>query len=782
MANKKKYEHLCQLLNFAVQQLETNLPMTVGADEEFIHRISQTISALVNSTSAELQTLAQPYFNNRTSPHEYETNLNEIKELLNTINDKKINALLRDLYYAIEALNNAIFQNEIAEQKTKIISIINAIQTQKAQLELPAFLQQKLADLAKPTNQAVINKQHKTFLAKMYLLAADLWDKNLYILDNTAPATYNFDNNDKICELIIDFGKNNLLKLPAFNDIIEKLAKPKGVSNINYSIHEKNDQHHITNFNNILGQGANAKVYQAIECSHNDGNIALRPTVAKISGKNKEFLELEEYTKTVEFFKQEVENTKLFYHTAEVVETDDKLIMFMEEIPGETLDKANIPRDLPTVLDLALQIAEFINRMHNPADISKALIHSDIKFQNFKLNQDEKGHYHIYLFDFGLSLNLQDLLQAKHAPLKADKDALFSLKEFQGSPHYLAPELFQEQSAIGLKSETYALLPIFLKLFGVAPQEPIVDNIRGKDQKKQLRETAFASTGLLENLTEIPVVKIDDIDINIKLLIKTFLERMGNKADHTKRPDDNELVIFFKTFKHFINLNNQYNKNLDNNNLHEQYSCLAKLHILAAGRWYEPLLVQQHTSATPTAEHYIAAKFDFVAQPDVCKDLIKYYQPKLATYAFRQLLEDIKKHMDNLLNTKIMNYSHFNFKLETKSKNLYEIVQELLINIRGEINYPLENAQQELVNALNSFTGQHESINKQLLDAAKSKIGRKSFFSFFKKAEHNLSSPQVDNFFTYLQRQAEYLPVKSTVNKSIDISYSSPKVGSTPGT
>jgi tRNA A-37 threonylcarbamoyl transferase component Bud32 len=149
-------------------------------------------------------------------------------------------------------------------------------------------------------------------------------------------------------------------------------------------------------------------------------------------------------------------------------ENTQEYFLILEYLHGKTLEeicaKEKLP--VPTVIDIATQISEVLNDLHN-----QGIVHRDIKTSNIKITSEGN----IKLFDFGISKG-------------GDLPAMTRSTDFLGTIQYMSPEQ-TEGKEVDIRSDIYSLgIVIYEMLFQKLPFDApspveVLEMQRKKDPK-----------------------------------------------------------------------------------------------------------------------------------------------------------------------------------------------------------------------------------------------------------------------------------------------------------
>lgn len=293
--------------------------------------------------------------------------------------------------------------------------------------------------------------------------------------------------------------------------------------------HIRNDRYHSIAYhkNNIIGRGSYGTVYLAHPVDHDSGVIDLTTKLAVKKFRNIDELNAREAT----FFNS-------YYGQCELLHSDKFDYMVMEYISGKSIMHNNnsdstyglnnnlAKLDFCSRVKVIMNIMMTINLIHHDTpNTGTALVHGDINGSNILINLDDQTNsINVYIIDFGLAKELevpQDELQP--APMV-------------GTPLFMPKELAGDISLHGVRTDIYALTPIFACILGAT--DPFINRNKLRWYEKGYFETPYDFTGLCESLA------MPEYPYKIKKLITRFLTRMQS-IEPSNRPNSDETLQFF---------------------------------------------------------------------------------------------------------------------------------------------------------------------------------------------------------------------------------------------
>lgn len=380
-----------------------------------------------------------------------------------------------------------------------------------------------------------------------------------------------------------------------FLDILENMDK----ENKNSLLHlfllfvkvfdKKKWRYFALDFSAKLGEGAYGKVYKSYEINRDDGKF-----IKSIDGQDKCYA-AKLFKEKVDKIDKEREFLSALYETLPLIECDKGILLLSEYVPGINLldKKSKLSQEiarLPFISRLSIihQLLYILNPIHHASPFhDKPFVHGDISGQNIKVHIDkESGKIEVFLLDFGLSDYFENEEDTK--PTK-----------IEGTPEHLPPEVIFNRRR-SLKSDIYALTPLFLQLLGA---KKTFDNKRNYQiTNRFFYSTPFEFKGLFKELD------LRSYPHNLLEPCKVFLNKMQSLA-YEKRPNSDECLSFFTALYAYIS---QKEEGIDDN-LSSYY---AKLCLLSQGLWSD-------TS-------HISSQFNFDTFPfeqhlDFCEAIINRY-------------------------------------------------------------------------------------------------------------------------------------------------------------
>lgn len=160
----------------------------------------------------------------------------------------------------------------------------------------------------------------------------------------------------------------------------------------------------------LLGVGGMARVYQSRD------TVSGRAVALKVSRKSASFAR-ETLANEYECYKKL--DHPCFPKVYDLIEDDDRLVMVMELLEGDTLEGVmeGLPEDPPRALELMIKVMEAMSHVGE-----RGLVHSDLKPANVILQADQ-----IKIIDFGVAAGATSLTAE-------------DIKEIKGTLSYLSPE------------------------------------------------------------------------------------------------------------------------------------------------------------------------------------------------------------------------------------------------------------------------------------------------------------------------------------------------------
>lgn len=336
----------------------------------------------------------------------------------------------------------------------------------------------------------------------------------------------------------------------------------------------------------ILGRGSYGNVYKAYPVNPATGELI----------KDKK-LAVKKYKGNAVVNPNEAKIFDTYYSGCELITSGDDTYMVMSCLPGKNIMSTQKRGAILNVefsqftfekrVELIYNIMLAINLIHhNTPRTGNALIHGDINGSNIIVNVDEEtGQIDVYVIDFGLSQEVDD-----------DADTVQSA-ELNGTPLFMPNELV-EHEVHGIKSDIYALTPIFSAILGAV--NPFALKTTLPYYNPEYYKTPYDFTGMFTGYEMLAYTK------NLLAYITKFLNRMQDN-DFEKRPDSDEVLRFFTTLNKLCKI---AAVNIKDEGI---YACEAKLAILADGLWKDDL------SDMPAPEHY---DFDDASQTNTSRRII----------------------------------------------------------------------------------------------------------------------------------------------------------------
>lgn len=309
------------------------------------------------------------------------------------------------------------------------------------------------------------------------------------------------------------------------------VSTPKGIGHRYYAM----------NRNEILGAGSFGKVYKAYPINTVTGEmLTSKPYAVKV------------FKDATKFNSLEASIFKRYYKAEEPVKEGSRVYFVTEYFPGQDLfnDEYKLQPEFNNLsfgqtLELINQICIAINLIHhNTPSTGSALSHADIKGENIKvyINPDN-GSINVYLFDFGLSDEIED-----NPNVKQKNGA-------KGSNLYVPLEAYVSDER-GIKSDIYALVPIIAALLGGNPfynkmVASIVSN--AADVYKEKYELSNILTKFANDVSK--------IKLPLARIITDFLESMQSSYD--TRPDSDEVLKFSTALNNYYKTHQKMLKTSD---------------------------------------------------------------------------------------------------------------------------------------------------------------------------------------------------------------------------
>lgn len=284
----------------------------------------------------------------------------------------------------------------------------------------------------------------------------------------------------------------------------------------------------------------------------------------------KKFRNVEQFNPNeIEFFRRYHKVGDFGYH-------DGNAYQIMNYLPGNDLyvlgDKCvpalsgNIARlNFSQRISLIQAIMLFVNLMHHDTpSTGKSLVHSDLNGANIRAHivyDDEKNEFKIvdvYLLDFALAKEVED-----------NPDTINEGQDVDGTPLYIPIEVLGDKK--GIKSDIYALAPVFMILLGAT--RPFTY----KNQYHYTSEEFYKAGFCLDDIfTGYDLVKYRP---DVLPFVTAFLLKMQDN-DYDHRPDSDKVLRFFTTLDNFCKA-----YIVDDSDRNDNYVRAAILALLASGHW-----------------------------------------------------------------------------------------------------------------------------------------------------------------------------------------------------
>lgn len=329
----------------------------------------------------------------------------------------------------------------------------------------------------------------------------------------------------------------------------------------------------------VIGRGSFGQVYFAYPINTATGKLIQEKPLAVKAFKN-----------ISQIPKSEAKFFNAYYGSCEIISKDHDVYMVMNYIPGKNiminkhksleLDQEIRHFDFVQRADLVYNIMLAINIIHHyTPQTGHALIHGDINGSNIKYYYDpETNKIDVYIIDFGLSTET------------LDEPNRLQAANMEGTPLFMSKEIVVHD-AHGIKSDIYALTPIFIAIFG--GDKAFALKSQFSYYQTEYYRTPYDFTGMLDNI-QIPPYPGD-----VKLYIKKFLTRMQDE-NFAKRPDSDEALKFFTTLQL---LTKTYAAEPDRPDI---VTAAAKLAVMADGIWRESVFYADLVKKPnlPAPEHF----------------------------------------------------------------------------------------------------------------------------------------------------------------------------------
>lgn len=312
-------------------------------------------------------------------------------------------------------------------------------------------------------------------------------------------------------------------------EILESIAKERDCTLLEVPVIGKNglpiDHHYYLQTKKIIGRGTFGVVYLAYAIDEKTKQVSSEKMAVKVIDRISEFSNIE-----YEIFRR-------YYKAEAPLPLDGKIYLVTEYLPGHDLfdhkDELNEPfrnLDFGTTLELLYQISMMLNLLHHEtARTGEAISHCDIKGANIRAEVKGDGKVNVAIIDFGLSDKVSD----DPSELLADKA--------KGSPYYAPHETTLDRAGKrGLKSDIWALTPIFISLLGGENPFRSKNNMTTffPNDLRGFYSLKYDIKGILERFKG----DLALIDHPVTHLILQFINRM--QADYQERPDSDQLLRF----------------------------------------------------------------------------------------------------------------------------------------------------------------------------------------------------------------------------------------------
>jgi serine/threonine protein kinase len=313
----------------------------------------------------------------------------------------------------------------------------------------------------------------------------------------------------------------------------------------------RQDGYEIVDFRN---ENNSNPIYPVIAINHNDiigrgsyGNVYKGYPVDALSGqliKNK-VLAIKIYKGSHDLNPQEARFFGSYYGGCDLMKDGEDMYMVMTYLPGENImDEINNKKSWLNVeisklqfnlrIDVICNIMMAINIIHHRTpNTGEALVHGDINGSNIKVHIDpDTNKVDVYIVDFGLAQVIEDDPKKMQAT------------DMTGTPLFMPNEVV-EHEVRGIKSDIYALTPIFASILGAENPFSMRRQLRYFD--REYYKTPYDFTGIFSKL-DVPEYPFD-----IKTLIVTFLTFM-QEVNPNNRPDSDDALKFFVTLNKMCKL------------------------------------------------------------------------------------------------------------------------------------------------------------------------------------------------------------------------------------
>lgn len=321
-----------------------------------------------------------------------------------------------------------------------------------------------------------------------------------------------------------------------------------------------NDLYHVIAFkrNDIIGRGSYGNVYKGYPV-----NI----DTAELDKTHK--LAIKIYKTTNDINQNEARFFNSYYGGCQLLKSGSDTYMVMSFLPGKNIME-NTKNNKNTILDIEISKFTFSKRVdlianimmamniihHNTPKTGNALVHGDINGTNIRINMDpETDAIDVYIVDFGLADEITDEPDSVKPTI------------VNGTPLFMSNEII-EHEVRGVKSDIYALTPIFAAILGA--KDPFTFKMKIPWYKPEYFKTPYDFTGMYADYV-VPVLPFD-----VTIFVNRFLSRMQNEHIDA-RPDSDDCLKFFVTLNKLLLL---HESNPDDQMI---YACGATLAVLADG-------------------------------------------------------------------------------------------------------------------------------------------------------------------------------------------------------